>query len=115
MDTVGKAASTGKAASIGRVVPGILQPGMIEATARRALPLDLSREARGPASIAGHVCAVPGYLQLPGLAMLWQCSACGGAWRLVADEWLPGSPPLEFTWVRDHNTRGEVRQGGLTE
>jgi len=107
MDTVGKAASTGKAASI---QAGILQPGMIEATARRALPLDLSREARGPASIAGHVCAVPGYLQLPGLAMLWQCSACGGAWRLVADEWLPGSPPLEFTWVRDHNTRGEVRR-----
>jgi hypothetical protein len=47
-----------------------------------------------------HGCAVPGYLHLPDLAMLWQCEDCGEIWQVVADRRAPDSP-LEFVWVKD--------------
>lgn len=46
-----------------------------------------------------HVCAVPGYLHLPDLAMFWQCADCEGIWQVVATRRAPGSP-VEFVWVR---------------
>jgi hypothetical protein len=62
---------------------------------------------RDPAS-PEHGCALPGYLQLPDLAMLWQCVDCGETWQVVADGRPPGSP-LEFVWVRDPIQRAESR------
>lgn len=45
-------------------------------------------------------CAVPGHLNLPDLAMLWQCEDCGDLGRVVADRTAPVSP-REFVWMRD--------------
>ena len=45
---------------------------------------------------------MPGYLQLPDLAMFWECMDCGEIWRVVGAGRSPGSP-LEFNWVRDPN------------
>jgi len=59
-----------------------------------------SRGSRGAGGTLGHVCAVPGYLQLPDLAMFWQCLDCGEMWQVVAARSSPGAA-LEFVWVRD--------------
>ena len=81
MDTVAKAAPT-------RVGAGM------------AAAHFLSRAVRSDCGSPEHSCALPGYLQLPDLAMFWQCVDCGETWQVVADGRPPGSP-LEFVWVRD--------------
>ncbi len=79
MDTVAKAAPT-------RTGAGIAAANLLSRAVRR----DPSPE---------HGCSLPGYLQLPDLAMFWQCVDCGETWQVVADGRPPGSP-LEFVWVR---------------
>lgn len=59
-----------------------------------------SRDVRGAVGFPGHACAVPGYLELPDLAMFWECIGCGEIWHVVPARRCPGSP-LEFEWVRD--------------
>ena len=65
MDTVAKAAPT-------RTGPGIAAANLLSRAVRR----DPSPE---------HGCSLPGYLQLPDLAMFWQCVDCGETWQVVAD------------------------------
>jgi hypothetical protein len=60
------------------------------------------RDVPGAVGSAEHACAVPGYLQLPDLAMSWRCMDCGENWHVVPARRRPGSP-LEFDWVRDPN------------
>jgi hypothetical protein len=62
------------------------------------------RGVPGAVGSAEHACAVPGYLQLPDLAMSWQCIDCGEFWHVIPARRRPGSP-LEFDWVRDPNGR----------
>lgn len=60
----------------------------------------LSGAARSAGGSPEHRCALPGYLQLPDLAMFWQCPDCGETWQVVTGRTPPGSS-LEFFWVRD--------------
>ena len=72
--------------------PSLAGPGTASATVA-------GRDVPGAGGPRAHTCAVPGYLQLPDLAMSWQCVDCGDGWQVVPARRSPGSP-LEFDWVR---------------
>jgi hypothetical protein len=73
--------------------PSLAGTGPASATSARG-------DVRGAYGSSAHACAVPGYLHLPDLAMIWQCADCGDGWQVVPARRSPGSP-LEFDWVRD--------------